>query len=112
MLEIKLEVISEVLVIHLSGRLDGITSSTLAEKIQSPAYETYSRIVLNCAELQYISSEGLRVILVKAKSAKADGGALTLCSLNTTVNEVMTISGFGSMLGVHADIDHALNALN
>jgi anti-anti-sigma regulatory factor len=46
-----------------------------------------------------------------AKKAKAQGGALTLASVNPSVNEVMEISGFGALLGVHANIADAIKAI-
>ena len=112
MLEVKNELINGVLVIHLIGRLDGLTSKSFVEKTSAPEIASQARIVLNCRELNYISSEGLRVMLMTAKRAKSLGGALTLCDLNPSVNEVMVISGFGDLLGVHASVDKAIEAIN
>jgi anti-anti-sigma factor len=112
MLEVKIEIIDSVLVIHLVGRLDGLTSKLFVEKTGAPEHANQARIVLNCKELNYISSEGLRVMLMTAKRAKSLGGALTLCELNPSVNEVMVISGFGDLLGVHASVDKAIAAIS
>lgn len=112
MLEVKNEIFNEVLVIHLIGRLDGLTSKTFVEKTSEPEHASRSRIVLNCKDLNYISSEGLRVMLMAAKKAKSLGGALTLCDVNPSVNEVMVISGFGELLGVHPDVSHAIKAIS
>lgn len=111
MIEVKTKVLSDVLIIELEGRLDGITSKTFSEKTSEQSQLSFSKIVLDCKELTYISSEGLRVILITAKRAKALGGGLTLCSVNPSVNEVMVISGFGSLLGVHVDLEKAIEAL-
>ena len=112
MLEVKNEVLNDVLVIHLIGRLDGLTSKTFVEKTSAPEHASHARIVLNCKDLNYISSEGLRVMLMTAKKAKSLGGALTLCDMNPSVNEVMVISGFGELLGVHADVAQAIKAIS
>ena len=112
MLEVKNEVVSEVLVIHLAGRLDGITSKIFIEKTATPETADYGRVVLNCKLLNYISSEGLRVILMAAKKAKSLGGSLTLCEVNSSVSEVMMISGFGDLLGIHIDQTQAIQAIS
>ena len=112
MLEIKNEILRDVLVIHLIGRLDSSTSKLLIEQINSNELSTYPRIVFNCKDLNYISSEGLRITLMTAKKAKSLGGALTLCEMNAFVSEVMTISGFQELLGAHANVDLAINAIS
>jgi len=112
MLEIKHEVIRDVLVINLIGRLDSSTSSLLVERMISEGLSTNPRIVFNCKDLNYISSEGLRITLMTAKKAKSLGGALTLCEMNAFVSEVMTISGFQELLGAHANVDLAINAIS
>jgi len=50
-------------------------------------------------------------MLMTAKRAKSLGGAMTLCSVNPSVNEVLVISGFGALFGVHDDVDQAVAAL-
>ena len=112
MLEISHELVNNVLVIKLIGRLDGITSKKLTEKIHAPEHSASSRIVLDCEGLIYISSEGLRAMLIGAKKTKSQSGALTLCSVNASVNEVMVISGFGTLLGVHSNVEDAIKAIS
>ena len=111
MLEISHEVMNDVLVIKLAGRLDGVTSKTFTEKTGAADQASFARIVLDCKALSYISSEGLRVMLMTAKRAKSLGGAMTLCNVNPSVAEVMVISGFGTLFGVHADVDQAIAAI-
>jgi len=112
MLEVNSYIQNDVLVVDLVGRLDGITSKIFTEKTSEPSQIGISKIVLDCKELNYISSEGLRVILMAAKRAKSSGGALTLCRVNPSVNEVMVISGFGALLGVHPDLEKAISAIS
>ena len=111
MLEVINEVLDDLLVIKLSGRLDGITSKTFTEKTTTPECASIAYVVLDCKDLNYISSEGLRVMLMAAKKAKSLGGALTLASVNSSVNEVMMISGFGTLLGVHANTEDAIKSI-
>lgn len=112
MLEITNESIKDVLVIHLDGRLDGITSKSFMEKVSEYEQAKYARVVLNCEHLTYISSEGLRVILVLAKNTRSLGGVLALCDLTEAVKFVITISGFDNILGVYDSVEKAIKAVS
>ena len=57
-------------------------------------------MVLDLARLDYISSAGLRVVLLLAKKLKQAGGALALCDIQPSVREVFEISGFLAILTV------------
>jgi anti-anti-sigma factor len=111
MLEINSECTDNVLIIAPIGRLDGITSRDFSEKIINLIDALSKHVVLNLTGLNYVSSEGLRVILTAAKKAKSGGGTLTLCSPQQSVHEVLTISGFAPMLGVHGSVEDAVIAV-
>jgi anti-anti-sigma factor len=61
--------------------------------------------------VNYISSAGLRALLIVAKKAKSLDGALTLCGLRESVGRVMSVSGFDTLLGAHASVSEATAAL-
>ncbi|NLS25649.1 putative anti-sigma factor antagonist BtrV [Sphingomonas sp. S2M10] len=88
----------------LQGRLDSATSGTLEQTIQ-PLFEGAVAVVLvmDLEQLAYISSAGLRVVLMAAKRAKQSGGRLLLCGLSPAVRELFEISGFLKILEVCAD---------
>ncbi len=58
---------------------------------------------MDLEQLAYISSAGLRVVLMAAKRAKQSGGRLLLCGLSPAVRELFEISGFLKILEVCAD---------
>lgn len=88
----------------LHGRLDSATSGTLEQIIQ-PLFDGGASValVMDLAQLAYISSAGLRVVLMAAKRAKQSGGRLLLCGLSPAVRELFEISGFLKILDVCAD---------
>ena len=51
-------------------------------------------------------------MLTTAKRVKAEGGALTLCGVQSNVKDVFEVSGFASIFGMHASVEEALAALN
>ena len=87
--------------VQLEGRLDGVQSEEAnrqLEKIQSE--QSGVRVVLDLAKLEYISSAGLRVILMAAKHAKARSADIVICSPTPEVKEILDISGFGSIMSI------------
>jgi anti-sigma B factor antagonist len=71
-----------------------------------------ARIVLDLADLEYVSSAGLRSVLGALKRAGATGGKLALAAPIPSVLEVFEISGFNTLLAVHPDRASAVAALN
>ena len=82
------------LVGELIGDLDN-TASSMAEKELAPLLECDDRdIVLECRELDYISSSGLRILLNIYKNARRSGHRAFIRNLNEEVTEVFRIGGF------------------
>ena len=58
------------------------------------------RLLIELSQLEYISSAGLRVLLVVAKRIQQKGGKVVLCALVPNVKEVFEISGFSSIFKI------------
>jgi anti-anti-sigma factor len=97
--------------VTLKGRLDSLTSSGLEKSLQPLFEATGSRTLVDFSALSYVSSAGLRVILMAAKRAKQSQGKLVLCGLLPHVREVFEISGFLKILDVVDDRAAALAQL-
>ena len=69
------------------------------------------QLLVDFSSLQYISSAGLRSILLAAKKLKSKGGRFALCSLSAAIKEVFDVSGFSSILDIHAGQDQGVAAL-
>ena len=82
------------LVVALSGDLDN-AASTQAERSLAPVFErTDCDVVIDCTELNYISSSGLRILLNIYKHTRSNGNKAILKGMNEEVEEVFLISGF------------------
>lgn len=82
------------LVASLEGDLDN-AASTQAERSLAPVFErTDCDIVIDCTELKYISSSGLRILLNIYKHTRSNGNKAILKGLTEDVKEVFQISGF------------------
>ena len=107
-MDIQQNKIGGVLVIAPSGRIDSTTSDAL-EQVLSRAVETGERrLVVDFDHVSYISSAGLRVLLVTAKRLRAERGVLVLCVLGEPVRQVFDLAGFLPLFTVEATRDLAL----
>ena len=81
----------------LKGELD--TAAALeAEEILKPLYNTNGKdVVIDCAELEYIASSGLRILLGILKGAKANGSKVVLRNVNDEIKNVFNLTGFTSL---------------
>ncbi len=100
-----------VLVVTATGRLDGNTSSTFAQKIEPLIAGAEPRLLIDCSGIDFVSSAGLRVVLALVKKVKAANGVFALCAVQAPVLEVLDISGFTTMIDVHPARSAALAAL-
>jgi anti-sigma B factor antagonist len=111
MLVINHEVREDILLLSPEGRIDSNTADDLSDIISKLATLRAQRIVIDLIQTDYLSSAGLRVILLAAKDAQATGGRLTLCRSEGVVKDVISVTGFDEMLGMHASVDAAIAAL-
>ena len=93
----------------LCGRLDGFGAKE-AEKLVAGA-EFDSPLVLDCTELTYLSSAGVRFLLTVQKAASAGGAAFALSALQPFCASVLEMSGLSGMIPVYASSAEAVRAL-
>ncbi|MFO7446016.1 MAG: STAS domain-containing protein [Ignavibacteriaceae bacterium] len=87
--------------IRPEGKLDSATSPVLEEKILTLINEEKRRLLIDFEKLDYISSAGLRVLLIAAKKSKSINGELRLSSMNSQIKDVFNISGFSSLFKIY-----------
>lgn len=84
--------------VAVSGRIDSTTYKSLEQSMQKLFDNPGTYALLNLSAVDYVSSAGLRVILMAAKRAKKNQGRLVLCGLQPDVEDVFKVSGFLAML--------------
>lgn len=107
-MDISTEQQNEVTIVAAGGRLDVMGAPELETSCKKLIAEGAKRLLLDMASVEYISSAGLRTLLVLAKAIKIAGGTLVLCNLTSAVREVMEISGFDTILSVTPDRSAAM----
>lgn len=84
--------------LSLIGRLDTNTASTLESAIND--IDTKVDVILDCEKLEYVSSAGLRVLLLTQKRVGNTISSLTLINVIDDVKEVLDMTGFSSILNI------------
>jgi anti-anti-sigma factor len=93
------------------GRIDSVTGPEFERDVLQRIDGGQRRLLIDFADLVYISSAGLRIVLLAAKRMKSAGGRLVLCSLNPQITEVFEISGFNRILDIQSSRDAAISEL-
>lgn len=100
-----------VAVIALKGRLDSANAGELEKGLGDLFTQPGQKAVVDMEKLDYISSAGLRVVLMLAKRARQTGGRLMLSCLSPSVKEVFEISGFLKIIEVAPTTEAAVTTL-
>ena len=87
-------------VVSLQGRLDTAAAVEVAPDFQALAEQAAQHIILDCAQLEYISSSGLRLFLALRKESAAKGGKLQVRSINADIRQVFMMTGFISLFEI------------
>lgn len=100
-----------VTIFAVKGRLDGSHAAEAEAAFLAIANQGASRFVFDFTEMQYISSAGLRVVLVAAKKIRALQGRMVCAGMSEQVTEVFEMSGFLSILEAVVTVEEAVSRL-
>ncbi len=100
----------DVLIVDMEGRLDSKSSGRSYDELVAVAQGEQKQVVINLEKLEFITSAGLRVLLMASKLLKAKRGDLKLCCPNEMVNDVLKTAGFDSLLHVYATETEAVKS--
>jgi stage II sporulation protein AA (anti-sigma F factor antagonist) len=98
-------------IVRLSGRLDTVTAPQCELKFRALLADDL-RVVLDCDGLDYISSAGLRSLLVMSDLVSEKNGRMCLTNLNPNVRSVFDISGCNRALEAKDSVEEAIAAVS
>ncbi|WP_406535293.1 STAS domain-containing protein [Methanobrevibacter sp.] len=87
------------LTLSVEGRIDTITSQDLDKEINEEL-GNFDSLTLDFADLEYISSAGLRVLIATQKKLKSEGIPFVIKNVNDAINEIFRMSGFDKILKI------------
>ena len=102
---------ADVRVVPVQGRIDATAAPALAAIVRETAETGGVRILLDLSGVSFLSSSGLRILLMLARELKVISGELRLCAMQPTVAEVFALTGFTQIFTIHRTRDEALAAL-
>jgi anti-sigma B factor antagonist len=110
-MEISRKVIDGVDVLGVTGRIDAATSKDVEAALNSLIDQNKTKIIVDLAAVEYISSVGLRVLLASLKKLRQKDGSLMLASLQPFVRDVFQVAGFNKLFSIYPSADDAAKSL-
>ncbi|MDR4988433.1 MAG: anti-sigma factor antagonist [Bacteroidales bacterium] len=110
MISITVQNLNNTPVITICGRIDTGSSDDFSKALQSLSGETKS-LVLDFSQCHYLSSSGIRVLIVAAKKAAASGGKMLLASVQAEVFQVLEMAGLDKVFAITADVSEAIQSI-
>jgi anti-sigma B factor antagonist len=110
-LDVTIELSGTIRLVRVAGRLDTTTAEAFDARLLDVAGAEGAGVVLDLAQVSYVSSAGLRSLLVLLKQVKAHGGVLVLAAVHPRVQDIFEIAGFTTMFPAAPTTDAALAML-
>ena len=110
-MEFAQESAGDVVIARLAGRLDSSSAPAAEEQLTRLVGSGVPRLAIDLSKLDYISSAGLRVLLLVARKVQQAQGKLALFGLTPGVYEVFSISGFNTIFTIRDDAAAALDTV-
>lgn len=101
----------EVAIVRLTGRFDSSAAAAAETGLNAALGDGAPHLAVDMTGLDYISSAGLRVLLVLAKKVQQAKGKVVLYGLRPNVREVFSVSGFDTIFSIQPDAAAALAAV-
>ena len=98
------------LIALVGGSVDGNNAAEFQASLQGAVQDGDKSMVLDFASLSYISSAGLRVLLLVAKDLQNRGANFAICSLQGQVGELFSVSGFDQIIQISDSQEDAISS--
>ena len=105
---------SGVLIVSVSGRIDHSTSEEFTKALEPVVRDCLAGkppVLLDFSQVEYISSAGLRVLMMASRQAKAQRGTFAIASMQPVVQEVFAISRFNLIMPCYVSIEAACKVI-
>ncbi len=96
-----------ILVLQLDSAVNTDACHALVQKIEGMIENGLRGIIADCSELEYISSSGVGILLRLYRYVNQHGSRITVAGANSEVAEVLQLTRFDELLGIHQDIETA-----
>ncbi len=83
--------------VFIAGRIDTLTSETLEKTVLPLINDKTNSIILDCTDVDYISSAGLRIFILADKKSHAYNGTITIAGLTEFCKDIFNVSGLTNL---------------
>jgi anti-anti-sigma factor len=114
-MEITNRVYGDMIVVAPTGRVDHATAADFERAVVPLLDAATGRpagLVFDLGRVTYISSVGLRVLMIASKALRARGARIAVAAMQPVVAEILEISRFGAVVEVFTTVDAALDAMS
>lgn len=99
-MEMTVNTSDNLVIISLKGKLDSTTYSDFEKELNKYTNKLKFNVIVDCTELTYISSAGLRVLLAAQKQAIELVGSFVVKNVNPQIMEIFNMTGFSDFLTI------------
>lgn len=90
---------NDIVQLNVQGKVDALSSQEFQNAVLK-AFQKSSNVIVNMADTTYVSSAGLRAIMIGHKTATAKGGKLMIINAGEGVLEVLRVTGLEKVLNI------------
>ncbi len=109
-MEIRQQTVDGITIVSIVGEIDGSTAPEVQAQVV-PLIAADAKIVLDMTEVAYMSSAGLRMLLVVYRRVAGQGGTVVLTGLSQDLQDTMSLTGFLDFFDHYATVDDGVAAL-
>jgi anti-sigma B factor antagonist len=109
-MEIRQRTVDGITIVSIVGEIDGSTAPEVQAQVV-PLIAADAKIVLDMTEVAYMSSAGLRMLLVVYRRVAGQGGTVVLTGLSQDLQDTMSLTGFLDFFDHYATVDDGVAAL-
>lgn len=100
----------DIQIVEIEGRIDAHTAPEVEKALSALLDTGVGKIIIDFAQVNYISSGGLRVFLTALKQTRANNGDLKLVNLIPNVEKIFKLAGFTKIFNILSDVASAVKA--
>ena len=109
-MQVTAEWVGGIVIARVKGRVDGSNSIQFWKELRAAIGEGDQSVIVDLADLRYISSSGLRVFMLVSKERRIQHRGMALCSLSDSVEQVFGITGIDKIIPIYESRSDAIAA--
>jgi len=107
-MEIKVRQEKQLAIVAITGSVDTLTSGEVTSFLSQQIEDGKKRLIVDLSQVDFMSSAGLRAILVALKESRQQGGDLSLAGAQPGVERILKMAGFTNILKAYVTVKEAI----